>query len=115
MKINKGLSLLALVALSGCGPDTQKDVQELDKFAQCLTENGATMYGVEWCPGCNAQKKLFKDSFQYINYVDCEKERQTCRDAYIILYPTWTDKNGMQYIGAFELETLGQIFNCPCP
>lgn len=40
-----------------------------DKFAQCLTEKGAVMYGaMDWCKFTQAQKGMFGKSFKYINY-----------------------------------------------
>jgi len=40
-----------------------------DKFAKCLTEKGAVMYGaMDWCKYTQAQKAMFGNSFKYINY-----------------------------------------------
>ena len=40
-----------------------------DKFAKCLTEKGAVMYGaMDWCKYTQAQKGMFGKSFKYINY-----------------------------------------------
>ena len=35
---------------------------QYDEFAQYLTEQGVIMYGTEWCPHCQNNKKLFGNS-----------------------------------------------------
>src|SRR3989344_3569664 len=35
-----------------------------DPFAQCLTDNGAKMFGAYWCPHCSDQKKMFGSSWK---------------------------------------------------
>ena len=56
------------------------------------------MYGAEWCSHCKNQKKLFGNSFQYVNYVDCDKNSKECKEAGISGYPTWK-VNGQNYSG----------------
>ena len=83
-----------------------------DSLAKCLTEKGVAMYGAEWCSHCQNQKKLFGDSFQYINWVDCDKESAKCNEAGIQGYPTWVI-NGNNYPGEQTFERLAQLSGCP--
>lgn len=83
---------------------------KLDKFAQYLTSQNVTMYGTSWCSHCKNQKKLFEESFQYINFVDCDKESQVCALKGITGYPTW-NINGTNYPGEQSLAGLAQLTN----
>ena len=113
MKLTKTLGLTAILAISGCGPDGgDSKPKNMDEFAQCLTDNGAVMYGTKWCGACQGQKLVFGDSFQYISYVDCGDERDVCNSEGINAYPTWKDGEGKSYIGALPLKVLGSIFGC---
>ncbi len=82
-----------------------------DSFAQCLTENGAVMYGAYWCGHCQNQKEMFGSSFQYINYVECTEQGDLCQEAGITGYPTWII-NGNKYPGEKPLETLVSLSGC---
>lgn len=84
---------------------------QYDDFAQCLTDKGAVMYGTEWCPHCKDQKALFGNSFDKVNYVDCDDNRQMCLDAGVEGYPTWTI-NGENYAGTQALSTLAEVSGC---
>lgn len=84
----------------------------LDEFAQCLRDKGAIMYGAEWCPHCQNQKKLFGKSFQYINYAECPADPQKCLAADIESYPTWIIAGQERLVGEQKLETLSQKTNC---
>ncbi|MEK6875518.1 MAG: thioredoxin domain-containing protein [Nanoarchaeota archaeon] len=81
---------------------------EYDEFAKYLTEQGVKMYGTEWCPHCKNQKKLFGSSFQYIDYIDCDKNSQECSNARVTGYPTWKINN-KNYPGEQSLERLDQL------
>ena len=81
---------------------------EWDDFANCLTESGAVMYGTEWCSHCKAQKEMFGNSFENINYVDCDEDRKACSDAEITGFPTW-NVNGKNYPGEQSISKLAQL------
>lgn len=81
---------------------------QYDEFAKYLTEQGIKMYGTEWCSHCKNQKKLFGSSFQYIDYIDCDKDRQKCLSAGVQGYPTWKI-NENNYPGEQSLERLAQL------
>ena len=70
------VGIFAALFFAGCAQQTQ--TKNLDTFAQCLTDNGATMYGSATCPHCQKQKAAFGDSFQKITYVECTKEFARC-------------------------------------
>jgi hypothetical protein len=83
----------------------------LDEFAQCITSAGAVMYGVEWCSNCKAQKKMFGNSFQYINHVECLENEALCTEKNITAVPTWI-VDEQPYIGLKSLNELSSITNC---
>jgi|SRR3989338_2602091 len=101
--------LILFIALYGYRNIAGESAQgQYDEFAKYLTEQGVRMYGTEWCPHCKNQKKLFGNSFQYINYTDCDKNRDECSIEGITGYPTW--KIGEQsYPGGQSLERLAQL------
>lgn len=101
--------VLSLFVLTACS--TTSGPGKADALAQCLTEEGAVMYGTEWCPHCQAQKEMFGSSFQYINYVDCDKYRDACVNAGVRGFPTWSIKGG-NYAGTQSLYDLAQYSGC---
>lgn len=111
MGLKKLIGLLGVLAVTGCNPKLPQP-SDMDLFAQCLTDNGATLYGTKGCPGCIAQKHLFEESFQYINFIDCDEDWPSCAEAGIHAYPTWQDKEGHSYLGPHELFVLANIFGC---
>lgn len=89
---------------------SEEDV-DVDSFAKCLTENGMIMYGTEWCGYCKKQKELFGDSFEFVNYIDCDKEADICSVEGIRGYPTWKI-NGESYPGVKSFEMLESLSGC---
>ncbi|MEK7589210.1 MAG: hypothetical protein AAB479_01080 [Patescibacteria group bacterium] len=83
-----GISVAAIIASILLYPQQQAN-GELDAFAQCLAEKGITMYGADWCPHCQNEKKAFGDSFRLVPYVECPDDPQKCLAAGINGYPTW--------------------------
>jgi len=82
-----------------------------DAFAQCLTDAGLKMYGTDWCSHCQNQKELFGSSFQYIDYINCDKNKETCLIEGVQGYPTWKI-DGKSYQGEQTLENFAQITGC---
>ena len=111
--------MLILIALSGCSKkQVESDIPieynlqgEYDAFAKCLSEKKATIYGTEWCPHCKNQKELFGNSFQYIDYVDCDENGEACLAAGITGLPTW-NINGQDYEGEQSLDVLALLTGC---
>ena len=91
---------------------TESIVKDYDIFAKCLAEKNFTMYGAEWCTHCQAQKKLFGESFKYIPYVECPADPKICIDKGVESYPTWIGENGEKYLGKQSLEKLSEITGC---
>jgi hypothetical protein len=87
-----------------------------DSFAQCLTNEGAAMYGAYWCPHCMNQKDMFGTSFQYVNYVECDSRGNNaqpalCEQNNIEGYPTWIiDDQRLE--GEQSLQTLASVSGC---
>jgi hypothetical protein len=88
-----------------------ENLEGLDAFAQCLTENNAVFYGTEWCGYCGQQKSLFGDSMKFVNYVDCDKDKNTCTAEGIRGYPTWK-VNGDPLVGVQSLQILASKTGC---
>jgi hypothetical protein len=80
---------------------------KLDKFATCLTDKGAVMYGaIEWCHYTQDQAGMFGKSFKLVNYQDY-------RDLPgIKKTPTW-QINGALYENVQSLERLSALTGCP--
>lgn len=94
---------------------------ELDDFAICLKDKGATFYGAFWCPHCQAQKKLFGTSKNLLPYVECSTpdgnaQTQICIDKNIKGYPTWEFADGSRpFSGEATLEQLAEQTGCVLP
>ncbi|MEK6939937.1 MAG: hypothetical protein AABX31_04365 [Nanoarchaeota archaeon] len=90
------------------------------KLAQCLAQEGATMYGAYWCKWCTKQKGEFgPGAWEYFksNYVECsekssEQERQRCKSAAVSMFPYWTFKDGKTVAGYIPLKSLAEISGC---
>ena len=86
---------------------------QLDTFAKCLAEKKVTMYGAYWCSHCQAQKKLFGPSFQYVPYVECTVDVKSCTEKNINGYPTWIFADGSRIEGEMSLQSLSSKTSCP--
>ena len=85
-----------------------------DDFAKCLTEKGIAMGGSPMCSHCNAQKELFGNSFQYIEYHICDID-EWCLENSITGYPTWVFSDGGILLGKQSLQTLSDKSGCELP
>ena len=108
------ISLLTVVAsivvLAGC---TTTDNGQNTKLAECLNTKWAIMYGTNRCSHCQAQKELFGYSaFAKTNFVDCDKEKNTCALAWVQWYPTWVFADGSKTEGTQTLESLASKAGC---
>lgn len=103
------LLMVGGVILLGKG---SKPNPQLDLFAKCLTEKKLVMYGAYWCPHCQAQKKLFGDSVQYLSYVECTQQTALCLEKKIEGYPTWIASDGARFSGEQSLQKLAEITQC---
>jgi glutaredoxin len=101
------LFVLIILGITAClgGP------AKYDSFAQCLTEKGVIMYGTGWCSHCKNQKNEFGSSFQYVDYVDCDRYKSECLKAGVKGYPTWVIE-GVNYPGEQPLYKLASLSGC---
>ena len=108
------LIAIGLVTWSVSGYFVMNDdnLSDLDKFAKCLTEKGATVYVSAYCGHCKNQKEMFGDSFKYINSVECTENQQLCQQNGITGVPTWII-NGLPYAGVQQFERLSELTGCP--
>ena len=106
----KLLSILTLIILIGCSKEIEQ-YDNLDNFAKCLTEKEIKIYGTEWCSHCKNQKQTFGNSFQYIDYIDCDKNKNECLKSDIQGYLTW-EIDGKKYPGEQSLQRLSQLSEC---
>lgn len=114
------IAIVAVALLGAIGTFTGMVVgpnAEYDRFALCLSESGAKMYGAFWCSACNAQKRQFGSSFEHITYVECslaDRSGQTsaCKQAEITAYPTWILPDGERKIGVVEFSELAEATGC---
>ncbi|MEM9947240.1 MAG: vitamin K epoxide reductase family protein [Cyanobacteria bacterium P01_D01_bin.36] len=82
-------------------------------LAKHLTDIGATMYGLYWCPHCFDQKQLFgKDAYRQMPYVECDpggykSQTAVCQAALPegTGFPTW-EINGEFVSGTQSLQAL---------
>ena len=109
------IGIVAVVAIIGWSVSGYfvkgDDYNSLDKFAQCLTEKGATLYASAYCGHCKNQKEMFGDSLKYINQVECTEKQELCQQMGIQGVPTWII-DGKSYVGVQSLETLSSITGC---
>jgi glutaredoxin len=99
---------IILTACTGSGSITPGKYQD---FALCLSENDVTMFGTEWCSHCKNQKALFGNDFAFVDYVDCERNRDECLRNGVTGYPTWKI-NSQYYSGEQPLERLASLSGC---
>lgn len=110
--------LTGLFVVAGCANQNGSvdqsgfSTEQIDELAQCLTDNGVTMYGTERCPHCQNQKKRFGDAFEKVTYIDCDESRIQCQAAGVEGFPTWITQDGQKYAWDQPLSSLAQIGSC---
>jgi hypothetical protein len=111
---------LTALALAACTASAVAESRNLDEFAQCLTNKGATMYGASWCPVCKAQLKAFGSAAQNLQYVECSIDgswmpTEDCTDANVTKFPTWTFSDGSRLSGLLTMDRLSKKTGCRLP
>ncbi|MFC1648345.1 hypothetical protein ACFL1B_02690 [Nanoarchaeota archaeon] len=114
----KRLLLLLVIFLVACNHDVN-----LDEFAQCLSNEGFTLYSANTCPHCVQQEKMFGDSFKYIYRVECNPhapnaKAELCIEKEIEGTPTWIrEEEGKitKYQGTQPLVALSLASGCELP
>ena len=104
---------LILILLTSCQ-------SKLDKFAQCLNDEGAVFYGSQSCEHCKEQKEFFAESAKYLHYVECDEyakdsDHETCESVKINAYPTWIFKDGTYLVGKQTFKDLSDKTTCEIP
>ena len=109
-----GAALILVIVIFGIYAVLKPSIPEsdLEKFADCLTKNGAIFYGTNTCSHCKTQKELLAEGMDFINYIDCALNSAACNQAQIRAYHTWLI-NGQKYTGQKSLEKLSTLSNCP--
>ena len=103
--------VLVLIFITYGVYNRQNSSENYDSFAKCLTEKEMKMYGTEWCSHCQNQKALFGSSFEFITYIDCDIEEETCFIEGIKGYPTWKINNE-SYVGVQQIDKLKELTGC---
>lgn len=90
--------------------------REYIPFAQCLTEKRVIMYGTFWCSHCSEQKRMFGNSFSYVNYIECDPRNskgqpELCLEEGIQIYPSWKINNTL-HKGTLSFERLSNLTGC---
>ena len=92
----------------------------LDNFASCLKNKDIKYYGSYTCSACAMQNKLFGDSKQYLDYIECgdihssnpDDWSDICRQEKIHATPTWIFPNGERVEGVMSIEDLSEVSGC---
>ena len=116
----KILLVLLIVIAAGIGlavifAKTPQDSVALDAFAQCIRDKTITMYGADWCPHCQNEKKAFGDSFRFVPYVECPDDPKRCLAVGIAGFPTWILPDGEKLEGEQGLKKLSAESGCQLP
>lgn len=121
-----GIILLAVVLaliIAGMKHEYDKDAPRREAYqslAQCLSNNGATFYGLFSCPACGQQKIMFEGSVKQLPYVECagpsrQGQAPVCEEANIQDYPTWQFASGMRCVGVVDARVLAHLADCAVP
>jgi hypothetical protein len=113
------LAVFTLVGVRMTGRAISRSAN-MDDFAKCLADSGAKMYGAYWCGHCSNQKKLFGDSWQYVNYTECDAngnnaKPELCTEAGVTGYPTWIFADGTKAEGELSFSELSKKSGCALP
>lgn len=100
---------IAAFAFSGL---FQSEAENLDSFAECLTDKGIAMYGADWCPHCQDEKKNFGSAFKLVNYIECGRNPQSCLAMGVEGFPTWIFPDGKRLVGEQGIEKLSEESGC---
>jgi len=114
------IAIVAVVTAAWAINSYSNQPGELDSFAQCLEDQGATFYGAYWCPACNQQKTMFGRSQDLLPYEECSLpnrggRNELCTGLGIEGYPTWEFPDGERVTGVVSLEELSRKTSCELP
>jgi len=99
--------LIIFILINGCNNNSNN----IDKkLAKCISEK-SVIYISAGCVACAKQRELFGENFDELNVVDCAMEPEKCRDADIIVVPTWIINDNI-YKGVQKIEELKELTGC---
>jgi glutaredoxin len=106
--------IVALISYALMLQNSEKNAEpgQYDTFAKCISEKGAFMYGTDWCVHCQNQKKMFGKSFDFVNFVNCDKNSNACSAQGVTGYPTWIFADGSRVSGTQQFDELSQKTGC---
>ena len=117
---NKNYLIIFIILIGGLigfliwqGNKNNQASPALIAFARCLTEKEAIVYGTDSCEWCQKQKADFKSAWQFIKYVNCVNDPQTCTSLNIESTPTWIFQGGKRLVGYQQLDSLSEASGCP--
>ena len=107
------IALFSLIYYSITRPIKDMSSVEKDSLAKCITSKGISLYGAPNCPNCVIQKEMFNESIQFINYIDCDKQKDGCRynDGKRPPIPFWKINETIVH-GPVPLKFLKITFGC---
>jgi len=82
-----------------------------DDFAKCLTEQGAVVYGNDYCSYTMDELGFFRKSKEHLNYVKCIDNQELCDGKGVSITPTW-EIEGKMYEGVQGLNKLAEVTGC---
>jgi hypothetical protein len=104
--------LIASITLEQVNNITGATIFNKEKLKiKCLTKNNVELYGTEYCSSCEIQKNMFGENFKYLNYIDCSKNLENCKEIGLTEYPTWIINN-QQFNGIYSLDELIEFSGC---
>lgn len=93
--------------------------QDLVAFAEALTAANVTLYGAAWDADTTAQKSLFEDGAQFLNFVEVTDANRALNNIAITegisVLPTWKLGNGTLIEGIQTLEQLSTATGVAIP
>lgn len=106
------LGVLLLVVQRRQRTPTAKPVAQPSTDTASLSDRlrsaNAVCYGAEWCGFTKkqlAETQTFSDAY---SYVDCESDKEKCKEAGINAYPTWVI-NGKKHEGFMTSKRLSDV------
>jgi cyclophilin family peptidyl-prolyl cis-trans isomerase len=92
---------------------------DLVAFAFALTNAGHKLYGADWSADTSAQRRLFKDGVDFLDFTELTNPDQTSNGVGeplgISVYPTWILQNGTLLPGVQSLSQLSAATGIAIP
>ena len=93
---------------------------DLAAFAKELRDNGVTLFGAAWDPTTTAQRQLFGDGSQFLNFVEVTNPNHTLNatattNNITTTSPTWIFSNGSRLTGTQTLTELASQLTIAVP